>query len=130
MIDMWVLFSPRDLRARGLTFLTALWRRIRLLGALSDAEHHVKVPRFCAFPTLSRNPPSLGSDVLELAADDAVRSIDAAEQKLYASLSSLTGRTASNLKKRFSEPSFSVGNVRPSSGSGGQSRASTPFCTV
>ena len=43
--------------------------------------------------------------------DDAVRQVDPVEQARYESLAALTGRSADDLKKRFSEPSFSVGNV-------------------
>jgi di- and tripeptidase len=45
-----------------------------------------------------------------------VRAVHPAEQERYESLASLTGRSADDLKKRFSEPSFSVGNVGIASG--------------
>lgn len=48
---------------------------------------------------------------LLLDSDDAVRPVDPIEEARYESLSALTGRSALDLKKRFSEPSFSVGNV-------------------
>lgn len=55
-------------------------------------------------------------------ADDAVRAVHPTEQARYESLAAMTGRSADDLKKRFSEPSFSVGNVGIGTG-GSQSRS-------
>lgn len=49
------------------------------------------------------------------------------EQERYESLAALTGRSADDLKKRFSEPSFSVGNV--GIGTGGSQYTNVPHAS-
>lgn len=57
-------------------------------------------------------------------ADDQVRPIGVVEQKMYEELSAVSGRTAENLKQRFSLPSYSVAHISAGDKRGSSSTSS------